>query len=78
MAPARKDAKDLGGLPPGIGAPATRALMQAGCASLADVANMREADVLDLHGVGPKAIRLLREAMAVRGLSFADGARGRR
>jgi len=31
-----------------------------------------ERDVLALHGVGPKAVRILREALAQRGLSFAE------
>ncbi|NEE36127.1 DNA-binding protein, partial [Streptomyces sp. SID7982] len=29
------------------------------------------AEVLALHGVGPKAIRVLREALAAEGLAFA-------
>jgi hypothetical protein len=33
---------------------------------------LAEQDLLRLHGVGPKAIRLLREALAEAGLSFAE------
>ena len=66
------------GLPRGIGAPATRALAAVGCRTLRDVARMREADVAELHGVGPKALRVLREALAAEGLSFADGGGKRR
>ena len=31
---------------------------------------MSKADLLKLHGMGPKAIELLRQALAERGLSF--------
>lgn len=64
-APAGPDA-----LPKSIGKPATRALLGAGISSLKDVANRTEAELLALHGFGPKASRLLREALAVRGMSF--------
>lgn len=58
-------------LPTSIGAPARRALAGAGYTQLAQLAAVREADLLKLHGVGPKAIRLLREALAAQGRSFA-------
>jgi hypothetical protein len=57
------------GLPP-IGAPATRALHAAGYARLEQLAGVPERELARLHGVGPKALRLLREALAERGLSF--------
>ena len=57
---------------PRIGAPATRALAAAGITTLPQVSALTEAELLAMHGVGPKAIRLLREAMAERGLTFAD------
>ena len=56
-------------LPP-IGAPATRALAAAGLTRLSQVAEHSEAELAALHGVGPRAIGLLREALAQRGLSF--------
>jgi predicted flap endonuclease-1-like 5' DNA nuclease len=55
---------------PRIGAPATRALASIGVVRLDQVAAMREADVAALHGVGPKAITLLRAALADRSLAF--------
>lgn len=58
-------------LPPGIGRPATRALENAGITSLDQVAARTEADLLGLHGVGPKAVRILREALAQTGRSLA-------
>lgn len=58
-------------LPGGIGAPAGRALARAGVATLADLARLREQQVAALHGVGPKAVARLREALAEHGLAFA-------
>jgi predicted flap endonuclease-1-like 5' DNA nuclease len=63
---------------PRLGAPANRALAEAGYTTLSDVARAGERDLLALHGVGPKAIRLLREAFAERGLTFADEKKGQR
>lgn len=59
-------------LPVGLAAPARRALAGAGISQLAQVARLREAQLRELHGIGPKAIRLLREALREQGLSFAD------
>lgn len=58
---------------PNIGKPATRGLGVHGITTLAQVAEHTEAELLAIHGVGPKAIRILREAMGSRGLRFADG-----
>lgn len=44
-----------------IGRPATGALQDAGYRVLADLPDDLE-DLLALHGVGPRAVRLLREA----------------
>jgi hypothetical protein len=56
---------------PKIGRPATSALAQIGYHRLDQVATMSERELLALHGVGPKAVRILRESLAERGLSFA-------
>jgi hypothetical protein len=53
---------------PRIGAPATRALASIGATSLEDVAGLRADDLLALHGVGLRALRLLTEALADAGL----------
>lgn len=58
------------GLPPNIGAPATRALTAAGYTELRQLADVPAAELKKLHGVGPKAIRLLAEALEQRGLSL--------
>lgn len=60
-----------GGFPVGVSKPALRALAAAGWTDVDQLANQKEADLLGLHGVGPKAIRLIREELQKRGLSFA-------
>ncbi|TDB90791.1 hypothetical protein E1264_04065 [Actinomadura sp. KC216] len=55
---------EVGDLPKGIGGPATRALVGAGITSLSQVADLTDAELLAMHGVGPKAVRILREALA--------------
>ena len=57
---------------PKIGAPATRALEAAGYTQLTEFAQVSESELLSLHGVGPKAIRLIRAALAERGLSLRE------
>jgi predicted Fe-Mo cluster-binding NifX family protein len=60
-------------LPTSIGRPALGALRAAGLTRLSEVARHPEEEVLALHGVGPKAVRLLRAALAGRGLEFPEG-----
>ncbi|MBF6172685.1 DNA-binding protein [Nocardia blacklockiae] len=57
-------------LPRGIGAPATRALLAAGYARLEQLSGVPERELAALHGVGPKAIRVLRAALDEQGLSL--------
>jgi DNA uptake protein ComE-like DNA-binding protein len=59
------------GLPKNIGAPATRALASAGYTTLPQLANVPAAELKKLHGVGPKALRLLQEALEQHGLSLS-------
>lgn len=59
------------GIPfPKTSAPAQRALDGAGYTSLEDLTKVTEADLLKLHGMGQKAIGILREALAAKGLAF--------
>ncbi|WP_067703598.1 DNA-binding protein [Nocardia jejuensis] len=58
-------------LPRGIGAPATRALAAAGYLHLTQLAGVSETELMALHGVGPKAIGILREELTAQGLDFA-------
>ena len=58
---------------PNIGKPAQRALHHAGYWRLEQLTTVTESEIMQLHGVGPKAINRLRDAMQEIGLSFADG-----
>jgi len=60
------------GLPAGLANPARRALAQAGCERLEQVAQFTEAEVKQLHGIGPNALEQLRRALLENGLSFAS------
>lgn len=65
-----------GGVPltPRLGRPALGALAHAGITTLEGVSRLSEAELQALHGVGPKAVRLLREALAAEGLALrGDG-----
>lgn len=48
-----------------------RALAGAGFTHLEQLVEVREADVLALHGMGPKALGILKAALKERGLDFA-------
>lgn len=50
--------------PTGIAAPALRALYAAGYRKLDDVVKITDEELLSLHGMGPKAVRLIREAIS--------------
>lgn len=54
---------------PKIGAPALRALASIGITRLDQVAGKQDAELLALHGFGPRALRMLKEALAARGES---------
>jgi hypothetical protein len=58
-------------LPGNIGAPATRALVAAGYTRLGQLSNAPAAELKKLHGVGPKALRLLQEALERQGMSLS-------
>jgi len=55
---------------PKIGAPALRALQSAGIHSLEQLTQVTEAELSQLHGMGPNALGRLRQALAERGLAF--------
>jgi hypothetical protein len=63
------------GFPAGLSAPARRALAGAGISRLEQLAGVSEAEIKQLHGMGPKGLDLLRSALSARGLSFADAKR---
>lgn len=59
-------------LPAGLSKPAQRALAVAGYTRLEEISRVSEDDLLSLHGMGPKGVNLLRQALAKIGLSFAE------
>lgn len=54
-----------------IGKVATRELALNGYTRFAHLTTVTEAQLLAIHGIGPKSIRILREELAARGLTFA-------
>ncbi|MET7880050.1 helix-hairpin-helix domain-containing protein [Micromonospora profundi] len=55
---------------PKIGAPATRALNNAGYSTLRDLAGVPRADLAKLHGMGPKALGIIQSALEQHNLSL--------
>lgn len=49
--------------PPGVSRPALRAFAAAGYLRLEQLANISDEALVRLHGVGPKALRIVREAL---------------
>jgi len=69
---ATPDVRPVGDLPDAIGKTAARELAAHGITSLALVAARSPQELLAIHGVGPKAIRILGDALRERGLAFRD------
>jgi hypothetical protein len=67
MKPKSQQVSDL----PKLAAPAQRALDAAGIQRLDQLTALSEADIRQLHGIGPNALEQLRQALAANGLSFA-------
>jgi hypothetical protein len=59
-------------LPTALAAPARRALAAAEIRGLEDLTSLTEDEVRSLHGMGPKAMTTLRDALRARSLSFAE------
>jgi hypothetical protein len=55
---------------PRIGAPATRALAAIGVTQLSQLVDHSEGELLALHGFGPRALRIVNEALDAAGLSL--------
>jgi predicted flap endonuclease-1-like 5' DNA nuclease len=64
------DVRPVGDLPNEIGKTAARELSLRGITSLEQVARRSREELLAIHGVGPKAIRILEGALAAKGLDF--------
>lgn len=58
--------------PRGVSGPALRALKAAGVRSVADLSRWSEKDLAALHGMGPKALTILRDALVASGRRFRD------
>lgn len=57
-------------LTPRIGKVATRELAIHGYTAYADLTTATPKELMAIHGVGPKAIRILEEELRARGLAF--------
>lgn len=60
-------------LPTNISKPAQRALATAGITTLRQLEKHTEEELLTLHGMGPKALGQLREALKAIGKQFKSG-----
>ena len=58
-----------------IGRPPAQALELIGIATLEQVAGHSEKDLLALHGIGPKAIRILRQELEARGMQLVGASK---
>ena len=61
--------------PASMGRVAPRELANAGYTKLKQLTKVSEAELLKIHGVGPKAIRILRELLAEKGMSFGTASK---
>jgi hypothetical protein len=57
---------------PRIGAPATRALTAAGYHCLEDLDGASRSILLALHGVGPRTVQILEEALSAGSLTLVE------
>ena len=71
MAPT-PDIRPVGDLPNEIGKTAARVLSQNGIITLEQIVSRSKKELLAIHGVGPKAVRILGEALAATGLDYKD------
>ena len=66
------DVRPVGDLPNEIGKTAARELSLNGITSLQQLATHSKKELLAIHGVGPKAIRILGEALEAKGLGYRE------
>ena len=60
---------------PKLASPAQRALQNAGVMKLEHLTRFSEDEVKQWHGIGPNALKQLRQALSANGLSFAEAKR---
>ena len=70
--------KKTDALPPKIGKPAERALAHARIQSLTDLSQYSEQEIMNLHGIGKKAMAIIQQAMAANKISFKKTSVGRK
>lgn len=70
----KNDRESLPGndFPARLGKPALRALANVGISKLEQISELSEAELKQLHGIGPNAVELLRNVLEMNGLKFAD------
>jgi len=56
-----------------LAAPAQRALANAGIQNLRQLTRFSEAEIRELHGIGPNALKQLQRALKANGLSLKQG-----
>jgi hypothetical protein len=66
----RERGGDKSGLPAGLAAPARRALAGAGFTRLEQLSKASEAELMQLHGMGPNAMKKIRAALRAAGLAL--------
>ena len=64
--------KPVSGFLAELGAPARRALENADITTIKDLAETSESEILELHGMGPSSLPVLREALRKNGLTFKE------
>lgn len=57
-------------LPKGLAAPAIRALDSKAIHDLAALSKFSEREIAELHGIGPNALKKLKQALRERGMTF--------
>jgi DNA-directed RNA polymerase alpha subunit len=62
---------------PKLARPAQRALAEAGIQRLKQLTRFSEHEIKRLHGIGPNALKQLRQALSAKGLSFANAKPGK-
>lgn len=73
---AAQDAAEPTEFPRQIGRTARRVLALNGYTRYDQLTSVTSTELLKIHGMGPKAIRILEEELAARGLAFASAASG--
>jgi predicted flap endonuclease-1-like 5' DNA nuclease len=66
------DIRPVGDLPNEIGKTAARELAYNGITTLQQIAEHSKKELLAIHGVGPKAIAILGDALAAKGLDYKE------